>query len=261
MAGVADFLSKVALTATGSARLLHVGRVAPDPEWGMRRHFHENFHELIVIEEGRFEVRIRGEKLAGAPGDMFIYPDGEPHEERSDASKPVGILFLGFEWECDPAVLPLRSRDGQGRVRLLMEWLHAGREASSPAADEVRQGILHAILALYLEGCASGDDSLVSGTRSFVRGRIGEPLSLDDLAKNAGMSKYHFLRRYRKLSGRTPMEDVRALRLEYARELILTTSLPLKAIAPMVGMSSEYALSKVFKKVLGTTPGALRRRA
>ena len=57
------------------------------------------------------------------------------------------------------------------------------------------------------------------------------------------------------------MEDVRTLRVEYARELILTTNLPLKAIAPMAGMSSEYALSKVFRRVLGTTPGALRRRA
>jgi AraC-like DNA-binding protein len=261
MAAVADFLPEIAMRRIGAARLLHVGRVMPDSGWGMKSHFHGDFHELIVVEEGRFKVRICGKTLSGKPGDMFVYPAGTPHEEKSDASRPAGLLFLGFEWDLDLSEIPLRAGDTGGQVRLLMEWLHAGREASRKSAAGVRDAIFHTILALYLDGCVSKDDALVTKIRGFVRERIGQPLSLDDLAGHAGMSKYHFLRRYRELSGRTPMEDVRALRVEYAREMILTTDLPLKAIAPLAGMSSEYALSKVFRKVLGTTPGALRRRA
>lgn len=261
MAKLAKFLSEIATRRLGTARLLHVGRVLPDPDWGMKSHLHRGFHELIIVEEGRFQVRMRGETLSGEPGDIFLYPAGMPHEEQSDRSRPAGLLFLGFEWNLDASRLPPQATDTEGRARLLMKWLYAGRGATRGAAAGVRDAIFRAVLALYLDGCISRDDALVAKIRSFVRERIGRPVSLDDLARRAGMSKYHFLRRYRELSGRTPMEDVRALRVEYAREMILTTGLPLKAIAPLAGISSEYALCKMFRKVLGSTPGALRRRA
>ncbi len=261
MAELAKFLSEIATRRLGTAHLLHVGRVLPDPGWGMKSHLHRDFHELIVVEEGRFQVRIRGQTLSGEPGDMFLYPAGVPHEEKTDASRPAGLLFLGFDWDLDTSRVPLQATDTEGRARVLMEWLYAGRGASRGSTAAVRDAIFRAVLALYLDGCVSKDDALVAKMRSFVRERIARPVSLDDLARRAGMSKYHFLRRYKELSGRTPMEDVRALRVEYAREMILTTDLPLKAIAPLAGISSEYALSKMFKRVLGSTPGALRRRA
>ena len=261
MAALADFLSGIATWKLGAAGLLHVGRVLPDPGWGMKSHLHRDFHELIMVEEGRFQVRMRGATLSGEPGDMFLYPAGIAHEEKSDPSKPVGLVFLGFEWDLDLSRVPLKAEDAEGRARLLMEWLYAGRGQSRESASGVRDAMFRAVLAFYLDGCLPKDDALVTSIRSFVRERIGQPITLDDLARRAGMSKYHFVRRYRAVSGRTPMEDVRALRVEFAREMILTTDLPLKTIAPRAGISSEYALSKMFRKVLGSTPGALRRRA
>jgi transcriptional regulator GlxA family with amidase domain len=73
------------------------------------------------------------------------------------------------------------------------------------------------------------------------------------------MSKFHFSRRYRQLTGLTPMEDLRQLRLEAARDLLLTTDLPLKAIAPRTGLGDEYHLSRLFRRAFGIAPGELRR--
>ena len=73
------------------------------------------------------------------------------------------------------------------------------------------------------------------------------------------MTKYHFLRRYRALTGKTPMEDVRAIRLDFARNLILTTDLPLKLIAVQAGLGDAYQLSRLFRKHLNLAPSALRR--
>jgi transcriptional regulator GlxA family with amidase domain len=61
------------------------------------------------------------------------------------------------------------------------------------------------------------------------------------------------------LTGLTPMEDLRQLRLEAARDLLLTTDLPLKAIAPRTGLGDEYHLSRLFRRAFGIAPGALRR--
>jgi transcriptional regulator GlxA family with amidase domain len=56
------------------------------------------------------------------------------------------------------------------------------------------------------------------------------------------------------------MRDLQLLRVESAKQLILTTDLPLKAIAPLAGLGDEYRLSRVFRRHLGLPPGALRRR-
>jgi transcriptional regulator GlxA family with amidase domain len=56
------------------------------------------------------------------------------------------------------------------------------------------------------------------------------------------------------------MEDVRFLRIERARELIMTTNAPLKTIAEATGIANVYHLSHLFRQRLGTPPGALRSR-
>ena len=56
-----------------------------------------------------------------------------------------------------------------------------------------------------------------------------------------------------------PMEDVRIIRANYARELILGTSLPLKEIAPRAGLGNEYAMSRIFRRYFNMPPGAWRR--
>ena len=73
------------------------------------------------------------------------------------------------------------------------------------------------------------------------------------------MSKYHFLRRYKDLAGRTPIQDLTAIRMDHARKLIQTTSLPLKKIACMSGLGNEYHLSRLFRRHLNTAPSQFRR--
>jgi AraC family transcriptional regulator len=78
------------------------------------------------------------------------------------------------------------------------------------------------------------------------------------LAHVAGLSKFHFIRAYTAQAGLTPMADVRAIRLDAARHLILTTDLPLKVIAPQVGLASEFHLSRLFTAHFGAGVRQLR---
>jgi AraC-like DNA-binding protein len=55
------------------------------------------------------------------------------------------------------------------------------------------------------------------------------------------------------------MADVRAIRAQYARELILGTHLPLKEIAPRAGLGNEYSMSRLFRRVFQMPPGQYRR--
>ncbi len=139
-----------------------------------------------------------------------------------------------------------------------MDWLHAETQRHSPLTPTQNRTLLHAILVEFVRLWRHAGTGLVEATRRYVRRNIAEPIALDDLADRAGMSKYHFVRRYKSLTGRTPMEDTRVMRVEYARSLILTTSLPLKAVAPRAGLGDQYHMSRLFRRYLDMTPGEIR---
>ena len=103
------------------------------------------------------------------------------------------------------------------------------------------------------------EHTLATTVRQYVQQHMAQPLTVDLLARHAGMSKFHFIRRYRQLTGRSPMADVRLIRVQQARALILSSGQPLKAVAPLVGLGTEAALYRLFRRYLHITPGQLRR--
>lgn len=100
--------------------------------------------------------------------------------------------------------------------------------------------------------------------RSFeecVRSRLGEPLTLAQLAATSSYSPAHFVRLFRNTFGCSPYQYVLRTRLEHARELVLSSGLPLSAIAEESGFASQSHMTASFVRAFGAPPGALRRAA
>jgi hypothetical protein len=60
-------------------------------------------------------------------------------------------------------------------------------------------------------------------------------------------------------TGRTPIEDLRAIRIDHARTLVLGTNLTLKDTAPFAGLGNEYSRSRSFRRAPGSSFRSLRR--
>jgi transcriptional regulator GlxA family with amidase domain len=140
----------------------------------------------------------------------------------------------------------------------MAEWLHEDTRSHTSLTPDLTKSLFRAMLAQVVESWMVKDDGFQGRIRAYVREHIAEDIGLNDLACKAGMSKYHFARKYKELTGRTPMEDVRMLRLEYARNLVLSTSMPLKVIAEKAGMGDQYHMSRLFRRRLDASPGRLR---
>jgi len=240
-------------------RCIHVGHHRPRRPWHIQSHAHPHF-QLVGVLDGMEHVRLADGRRELSAGEIILFGPDVAHEEWSDPGHPLETCFLDFAWDPLPASWPLVVSDANGRIRVLMEWLLEEHRTPSRQAEEIRQALLQSIVQFFLKSAAPEEDALVTATRAHIRAHLAAPLSLGTLAAQAGLSKYHFLRRYKRLTGRTPMQDVRDLRLEAARNLILTTNLPLKAVAPEVGLGDEYHLSRLFRRCLNATPGALRGR-
>ncbi len=255
---IAKILQKKALAMRFETLCLHsISRHRPAEAWHMAPHQHAHC-EMVVVAHGRQETEIAGRRYVAEMGDALFYPPKILHEEWSARRDRLESIFFSFAWPDCPPDLHHHLRDPKGRMLALAGWLLAERDAHSPGAAATRGALLSAIMALYAQGVGGGEDPLVTATRRYIRAHLAEPLTLEALAVRAGLSKFHFLRRYRTLTGRTPLDDVRALRVDRARELILTTDLPLKTVAPLTGLANEQHLSRLFRRQLGITPGSLR---
>ena len=170
-------------------------------------------------------------------------------------------LFLNVNWPELPRPPVCKITDTDGRILQLAQWLYAERERDPAAQRPIVTALTQALVAEYLRLATQNSESLVATMRKFMRQHLRQPLTLDDLATASGLSKFHFVRRYRVLTSRTPMADLRLIRLEAARDLLLTTNLPLKEIAPRVGLGDVYRLCRLFRQCFQTTPGTLRQRS
>jgi AraC family transcriptional regulator len=96
--------------------------------------------------------------------------------------------------------------------------------------------------------------------RDYIHAHLGDTLSLDVLAAVAGLSRFHFARKFRATIGTTPHAFVLQQRVERARTLLERTHDPLPDIAASCGFADQPHLTREFKKRIGVTPGRYRSR-
>lgn len=107
---------------------------------------------------------------------------------------------------------------------------------------------------------ALAEPALSRAMQAILR-RFSEPLSLEQLASIAGMSRSTFAFRFAKAFGRTPMELLRSARLGRARELLATSDLPVEQVASRVGFSSRSNFSRAFRTAYRTDPSTFRAKS
>jgi transcriptional regulator GlxA family with amidase domain len=92
---------------------------------------------------------------------------------------------------------------------------------------------------------------------AWIREHIDAALDVPSLAEKAGLSERSFQRKFTKATGQTPAAFVERVRVDRARSL-LSTDLPLKAVATQVGLASTTRLAAAFQRQLGMTPRSYR---
>ncbi len=99
----------------------------------------------------------------------------------------------------------------------------------------------------------------LSKALEFIKDNYNKDITLDEIASEACMSKFHFERLFKQHVGTTVYSYVKDLRFQNARWLLETTQKKVIDIAFEVGYSDIQALNKIFKKQLGVTPSEYRK--
>ena len=142
----------------------------------------------------------------------------------------------------------------------------AAREDGDAAAfEEVALRLAGAVAAVLAgtKGRTAGAEPRVTSGGSPPRcagskRRPHEPLSLADLAHEAAMSPYHFLRSFRAVVGMTPHQFVLHTRLHRAAVRLRRTADSISAIAFAAGFNDLSTFNRRFQRIMGLSPSAYR---
>ena len=134
----------------------------------------------------------------------------------------------------------MRGRPGAGRRRIVFGGVRV--ETRAPTARFV------------------GRDPLVAKVRAIVAARFRERLPVSELARSLGVSRRTLELRFRAETGVPVGEAILRERLNRARELLRTTTLPCDAIAAACGICDSSHMAHLFRRKFGTPPTSFRAR-
>ncbi|HEV2569073.1 AraC family transcriptional regulator [Sphingomonas sp.] len=103
-------------------------------------------------------------------------------------------------------------------------------------------------------------DPRLSRAFKAVHARVEHPWTVEELAREAGMSRSAFAARFRDSVGLSPLDYVTRWRMFRAGAMLRQGERSIAEIAIKVGYENESAFAKAFKRVTGITPGAYRRK-
>jgi LacI family transcriptional regulator len=104
------------------------------------------------------------------------------------------------------------------------------------------------------------EDQTVLTALRYIREHIHERISVEDLMEVIPVNRRFLERRFREHLGRTPLQEIRRVRIETAKKLLSETDLAMPAIARRSGFSNAERLSSVFHSMTGMTPTQYRRQ-
>ncbi|WP_242343827.1 AraC family transcriptional regulator [Anaeromyxobacter terrae] len=232
--------------------------------------------------------------LASAPGLRAAPPDLAAYARTADSALPFRVkwgtgpadveLVCGF-LGCDarpfnpllaalPRVLRASDRDGPRRGWLSRFVEVAEAESRTPGLggesvlSRVSELMFVELVRRHVEGLAPNRSGWLAGLCDPHVGRAlaalhaspGDPWTVEQLARAAGLARSSLAERFAALIGEPPMQYLTRWRMQVAAGLIATSHDGVAGIAARVGYASEAAFNRAFKKLVGVPPARWRRR-
>ncbi|TDE00140.1 helix-turn-helix domain-containing protein [Jiangella asiatica] len=115
--------------------------------------------------------------------------------------------------------------------------------------------------AQYIEAPVANDsqDDRIATSMTWALGRLGEPMTVEMLARHAAMSPRSYLRHFTRATGTSPIRWLIAQRVQASLPLLEAADTPVERIAAMVGFESAVTYRHHFHRAMRTSPSAYRR--
>ncbi|MGB0945109.1 MAG: AraC family ligand binding domain-containing protein [Marinomonas sp.] len=238
----------------------------------MSRLDHDDYLLIYCVAgEGLLKLNMKSIKVSA--GDFLILPKTLSHEYTAKKKSPWSIYWV----HCDGILAKdyLDEIITQSQSNILSIGLHSRLITDFEALLDTRlnsslfESFLHScsllsqiithIALLNKQVQSQFDKSLdLELIRSLMLTHIHQQLDVETLANAANLSKFHFIKRYKTLTGRTPINDFIQMKIERACHLLDVSDKGIAEVGWELGYEDAYYFSRVFNKVMGISPSQYR---
>lgn len=210
-------------------------------------------HKADIVADGRmFRISAGGD---GAPTRIYCGYLGTDTTDNLLLDSLPAMLVIDAEaaggWMARSIAFAAEELGGQSPETV-------GKMAEALFAEAVRRYV--AGLPDDAGGWLAGlRDPAVGRALAMIHARYAEAWTLDELAREAGVSKTVLVERFRALTGEAPMHYCARWRMKVAAEMLRDERHNASSVAYSVGFNSEAAFSRAFKREYGTPPATWRR--
>jgi AraC family transcriptional regulator len=239
-------------------------------------------HQIVLVTGGAcdMEERRRGHwlKVHCEVGNIAMLAPGHQSNLRRLGRDSYSMLKLHLPGSTIRRVLEDLSERDAGRMEMLDTltsvdpviqhvMLGLAGALSDGAPDlyaEAAADLLAAHLLVRDAGCpkprpATREDLRMGRVEAFIRANLGESLSLDAMAQEAGLSRFHFTRVFTRAYGETPVKHLTRLRMEEARHLLTRSLESVTEVALRCGYDNPAHFASAFRRIVGVSPSTYRR--
>lgn len=221
---------------------------------------------FVYVISGKAEYRFRNKVLSVSAGDILYLPYRSVYS--FDITTPIyDVIYVDFafeqneEYENAPDLFFISSSLNMENCFLRLHKKYHMKQFGSKTET---LSLLYEIYAKILKTCSSytpskTHESLESAVSFILSHYTDKAISLHEIVAMTHLSEGHFRRLFKKIFHVSPIEYILNLRLEYAKNLLLTTNQNLADISDFSGFSNLPYFCLQFKKKIGYTPSEFRK--
>ncbi len=231
---------------------------------------------LIYCVEGQGEIRLNETTHMISADQFFIIPAGMSHAYHSDEQNPWSIYWIHFSGLKSGnysrfAGQPLAIERGKTsrisyRVDLFSEiFRNLDRGFSIETLEYINLCLPHLLssfthLSQFRLIKESGEKDPVAQSINFMLEQLTKKLKLEEIAAETGLSASYFSRLFVNRTGHSPIDYFIQLKIQRACRLLDNSKWMIADVAREMGFDDQFYFSRVFRKVMGMTPGEYRKR-
>lgn len=247
-------------------------RVSADSH--IRRYAGRNDYQLIYICEGHCVVTINGTVRIAYPGDCILYRPGEIQDYLLPKNVQPRTYWIHFNGDaCRKLFETLSLQDvclvktEQNReIEHLVSRVCQHYNLKTPNHEWICSGLMQSILALLSNevhkenqhGSGKGKEK-ISELISRVKMVPNLNITVSECAAFCNMSKPHFTRVFKQVTGMPPVQFMLCIRIDRAKELLDFTDQSIADIAEASGFSDQNYFARTFRRFVGISPTEYRR--
>jgi len=223
---------------------------------------------LIYVAKGEGWYSIRGEVYAVGENDFFVVSQALAVRLGSAGKKPWSIYWAYFSGTQAPSIVqhlmgknnygPRRAKPLVGRIAQFNDILHhlelLENIENLVYANSRFYSFLCSFRLTVLSSKKHAKKDGVIQSIEFMRENIHGNVTLNDLAKAAGLSVSHYCALFKKKTMQSPLNLYTSMKVQRACQMLQDRNQTIKSIAYSLGFFDQYHFSKVFKQIMGASP-------